>query len=53
VKVDTLGSLRLRAERAEARVKELEGQIATMRFNAAAAPKYEPAPQPHGWDVKQ
>jgi len=55
--VETLGSLRLRAERAEARaakaearVADLEGQNVTMRFIAAAAPKVQPAPEPHGWD---
>jgi hypothetical protein len=58
-KPDTLGSLRLRAERAEARaekaearVTELEGQNATLKFNAAATPKLQPIPQRHGWDVE-
>ena len=57
---DTLGSLRLRAERAEARaekaearVTELEGKNATLRFNAAATPKHRQAEDPHPWDAKQ
>jgi len=50
VNPNTPGALRLRAEKAEARVAELEGQIATMKFNAAATPKHQPAPEPHPWD---
>lgn len=46
---NTPGALRLRAEKAEARVAELEGQIATMKFNAAATPKPRPVEEPHPW----
>lgn len=52
MKPDTRGSLRLRAERAEARVANLEAENATLRFNAAATPKPRPSPELHGWDVQ-
>jgi len=53
VTIDTLGSLRLRAELAEARVEQLEGAIAAMQGNAAPASKYEIAPPPQRQDTKQ
>jgi hypothetical protein len=47
-----IGDLRLRAERAEARVRQLEREIANYRFAAAARGKPAPVEPRHGWDVE-
>ena len=59
MKPDTLGSLRLRAERAEARaekaearVKVLEGANESLNFHIAASPQHRPAEEPHPWDAQ-
>ncbi len=56
---EVMGDLRLRAERAEARaavaearVVELEAEIANRKFVAAARPSPSPVEPLHGWDVQ-